>query len=38
MGANENFPVPITSQILGGVKDIFRFSQTQARRVKKIWR
>ena len=26
---------PSTSQILGGVKDIFRFSQTQTRRVKK---
>ena len=29
---------PSTLQILGGVKDIFRFSQTQTRRVKKIWR
>ena len=26
---------PSTSEILGGVKDIFRLSQTQTRRVKK---
>ena len=29
---------PSTLQILGGVKDIFSFLQTQRRRVKKIWR
>ena len=38
MGANDNFMVTIYITILGGVKDISRFTQMQTQRVKKIWR